>query len=355
MSRLLDLYPLPWAEPALRELRDALAMTVYRDRDIEAIAVDAGISPGDIAWDQPARLLWHQVLEEAAGRRLLPALLDVVVDRRPALLARVGELTADQPVVEAPVPADDRTALGAADPRWRNFSADGRERIIVEGQKTMIDVAFLEQGLRRAPAVCRLTVGMGGSWYYGTAFRIGRRTLLTNHHVLHDWKHDREPADQVQAAFGYELDTDGTLRKPTVIRCDPATIRGEGAHDFAVIDVAEPLPDEIPVLSIEAGATVAADDRVYIVQHPGGLPKKIGLHNNLVRHADQDVIQYWTDTEQGSSGSPVFDERWQVVGLHHRWVDVQAGDGPVYRNQGRAIARVVARMEALGITGWRAA
>ena len=42
----------------------------------------------------------------------------------------------------------------------------------------------------------------------------------------------------------------------------------------------------------------------------------IGLSHNLVRHVDRDVLQYWTDTkEQSSSGAPVFNSRWEVVGL----------------------------------------
>jgi len=69
MSRLLDVYPVPWEVPAMRELRDALAATIYRDTDVESIVVDAGIPPGEIAWDGPARHLWLQVINEAAGRR----------------------------------------------------------------------------------------------------------------------------------------------------------------------------------------------------------------------------------------------------------------------------------------------
>ncbi len=42
----------------------------------------------------------------------------------------------------------------------------------------------------------------------------------------------------------------------------------------------------------------------------------IGLSHNLVRHVDRDVLQYWTDTKVGSSGAPVFNSRWEVVGLH---------------------------------------
>jgi endonuclease G len=88
---------------------------------------------------------------------------------------------------------------------------------------------------------------------------------------------------------------------------------------------------------------------VFIIQHPDGGPKMIGLSHNLVRHVDDDVLQYWTDTKAGSSGSPVFDNRWRVVGLHHRWVAAPEGEGVAYRNQGRRIEPVLAGLQAHGI------
>ena len=130
-------------------------------------------------------------------------------------------------------------------------------------------------------------------------------------------------------------------------RC--ATMRGDRNHDFGVIMAGAALPDDATVLPLEPTAPVAVDDRVYIVQHPEGLPKKIALAHNLVRYVDADVVQYWTDTEAGSSGSPVFDDDWRVVALHHQWVESPAADGLAYRNQGRAIGKVTERMAELGI------
>jgi V8-like Glu-specific endopeptidase len=103
------------------------------------------------------------------------------------------------------------------------------------------------------------------------------------------------------------------------------------------------------VLDLTGARPPREDDYVFIIQHPDGGPKMIGLSHNLVRYVGDDVIQYWTDTKAGSSGAPVFNSRWQVVGLHHRWVEAPDGEGVAYRNQGRRIERVLAGMRSRGI------
>jgi len=94
---------------------------------------------------------------------------------------------------------------------------------------------------------------------------------------------------------------------------------------------------------------VKAGDRVYIIQHPNGGPKKIGMIHNVVRMVGPDVVQYLTDTEEGSSGSPVFDETWSLVALHHASVQDRKAGLVEARNQGRRIDRVVEGMTRAGV------
>jgi V8-like Glu-specific endopeptidase len=350
MAGVLHRFPLPWDDPRIQELHAVLATGIYRESEIEPLVIAAGVPPADIAWNTPSRQLWYEAMKLAARYQILPVLVNQAVERFPALRQRVEQLLADKPVLRAPMPRSDPLVLAAKDTRWLNFSASSNhERRIVEGQDTMLDIAFLQHGLDRARAVCLLTVTFDGDICYGTGFRIGSRTLLTNHHVLNDWEHAGKPASSVVAAFGYEIDVRGRLRTATRIQCDVTTIRGDRNHDFGIIMADATLPDDTTVLPLDPAATVAEDDRVYIVQHPEGLPKKIALAHNLVRYADADVVQYWTDTEAGSSGSPVFDEKWRVVALHHQWVESPEGDGLAFRNQGRSIGKIVERMAALGI------
>ena len=54
-----------------------------------------------------------------------------------------------------------------------------------------------------------------------------------------------------------------------------------------------------------------------IIQHPLGWPKTIAIRNNLLTFRTERTLLYETDTEVGSSGSPVFNDDWQLVALHH--------------------------------------
>ena len=59
------------------------------------------------------------------------------------------------------------------------------------------------------------------------------------------------------------------------------------------------------------------DQRVNILQHPNGQPMKVVMTQNYVCHTTETRVQYVADTMAGSSGSPVFNNRWEVVALHH--------------------------------------
>jgi hypothetical protein len=65
--------------------------------------------------------------------------------------------------------------------------------------------------------------------------------------------------------------------------------------------------------------TFAPKSPLFIVQHPDRKPMKlafdteavVGLNSNGTR------VEYTTNTEPGSSGSPCFDQKWNLVALHH--------------------------------------
>ncbi len=59
-----------------------------------------------------------------------------------------------------------------------------------------------------------------------------------------------------------------------------------------------------------------APDPIHMIQHPGGRPKQVVVFNNRLVNVYENFIEYDTDAEPGSSGSPLFNTEWQVVGIH---------------------------------------
>lgn len=340
---MLSDYPVTFTAPEVRQTLTLLE-SVYKEAEIVALIQDAGLPIGQVAFDASSSLTWRSVFDVAAGQGRVDELLDAVTAKHPTLRGRLTELRAASPVVaiEAPVPVEQRDP---ASPSWKNFSPDGQaEAIVVAGQPTFVDVAYLAIGVERARSICRVVTHFPRGMGTGTGFRVGADRLLTNYHVLFDEGDHDAAATGVEAWFDYEDDVDGTPKKIEQVRCLPGSVVGEKADDWAVISTADPIPAAYPVLPIDRGSVPDIDDRVAIIQHPGGGPKQVAFQHNLVRDVGPDVIQYWTDTDLGSSGSPVFDENWDVVALHHFSLPAPAGDRVGVRNQGRRIDRIAERI-----------
>ncbi|MBO3273159.1 S1 family peptidase [Hymenobacter defluvii] len=64
-------------------------------------------------------------------------------------------------------------------------------------------------------------------------------------------------------------------------------------------------------------ASIAHDapQRIYIIGHPDGGTLSLSLQDNLLLDYQEPLIHYRTPTVGGSSGSPVFNQQWQLIGI----------------------------------------
>lgn len=157
---------------------------------------------------------------------------------------------------------------------------------------------------------------------------------MTNNHVLAS----RDIASGSIAEFGYEDDSTVTrvALKPdglfithkeldfTIVGCEPD----------AIADITH-----IPLL--RNPATITRNERVNIIQHPSGRTKEVAIYKNNVIRVQDKVLHYRTDTEPGSSGSPVFNNSWELVGLHHAGWTEQDGRST---NEGIRISSIVSHL-----------
>ncbi len=57
--------------------------------------------------------------------------------------------------------------------------------------------------------------------------------------------------------------------------------------------------------------------RVYIIGHPAGGTLQISLQDNVFLAQKDPLLHYRTPTVGGSSGSPVFNDAWDLIAIHH--------------------------------------
>lgn len=221
------------------------------------------------------------------------------------------------------------------------------ERIL--NQSDLFPIAYLQVGLNVARSVCRISLRSrsGKVLGYGTGFMVSPSLLMTNNHVLTDV----ETAKYSLAEFNYEDDERFMPRPVDSFRLDPERLfLTDEALDFSLVAVEPtanttiPLADfgHLPILP-QAGK-ILEGEYVSIIQHPQGGPKAVTLRENQVRYLSEDFVHYLTDTEPGSSGSPVFNDQWVVVALHHAGVPDPKDSTQWIANEGVRISSIISAL-----------
>lgn len=103
--------------------------------------------------------------------------------------------------------------------------------------------------------------------------------------------------------------------------------------------------------TISAEGKAIAGDFVTIVQHPEGQKKQVTLRDNRIVDVFDEFLHYEADTQPGSSGSPVFNDQWELAALHH--ASVPAPEHPElgkFVNEGIRISRLLAFISAQDLT-----
>jgi V8-like Glu-specific endopeptidase len=223
---------------------------------------------------------------------------------------------------------------------WRGTDGpeDIREKII--GENTLRHVNYLELALEAAKAVVHLCVtNHQGQQSLGTGFMVASDMIMTNNHVIAS----ETEASTTEYSFNYQLGRDGKLLEVALAQAMPKGLFYTNPDlDYTVIQLANAPGSAFGYLKLNA-ALVHKDDRVAIIQHPGGHLKKISMQNNFVAYADRQVVQYTTSTLPGSSGSPVFNDKFEVVAIHHSGgMLVEPGSGHYHlRNAGTSTITIL--------------
>ncbi|WP_102128536.1 endonuclease [Deinococcus planocerae] len=208
----------------------------------------------------------------------------------------------------------------------------GLERVL--GTNDLLGVAYLDLARSASRAVGRVVLRseQGRTVGYGTGWLCSPRAILTNHHVLES----AEDARPSVIEFTYELRPDGTLTDRVTLNLDPDTLfLTSDTLDYSLVAVQGDTSAFGWLPLIGTVGKVLVGEALSIVQHPSGEPKQVALRENRLVDLLTDFLHYETDTAPGSSGSPVFNDTWEVVALHHSGVPRTDAQGRTLRRDGQ--------------------
>ena len=233
--------------------------------------------------------------------------------------ARLDEL-APKKLSERKPAADKPAATAIPEATGTTASAGiGLERRLTN-QNNLLSIEFLEEGREASRAVVRIVTPTS----VGTGFFVAPNIIMTNHHVV---KNEVVAAKSDFDIFAEDTRIAHNFNQKTLF-FEPKNFFFTDANLDITLIAVESEQDSaecgwLPLFR-ETGKILIGHP-VNVIQHPSGGAKKIVAHNSILldledQSASNNFCWYSADTEQGSSGSPVFNNRWEVIALHHKSV-----------------------------------
>jgi Trypsin-like peptidase domain/Effector-associated domain 1 len=335
----------------LPALRQELASLFGEKDDARRVVQDAGLDLAFIEFDGKPVTMWNEILGEARKRQKVEAIIRVASDEYPeneVLMLALAQL---------PRSIDPSGKLlidlqrGGISPAVTPSAGSGLERTLRE-ELGYIDVAWWGRVLSQLEGqVCRVELN-DASGRMATGFLVSADRLLTNYHVLEPVIKGFAEAAAVRFRFDYKTRPDGRPADGSLVGLAEPQDRGAwllaygkyaDAEKTSAPDSVPPLADELDYALVRldrrlGDEVVAADGSrrgwieipatqpvlaglpaLLILQHPQTLPLKLAFDTDPrveIRHGGL-RIRYATNTDPGSSGSPVFDKDWKLIAVHH--------------------------------------
>lgn len=210
-------------------------------------------------------------------------------------------------------------------------SSEQAEKVLGDTDAKTLD--WYRLGLERAVSVAAIRRLHGSRFGTGFAVRAGdfglepadATLILTNHHVVNRTGADNaERPENIEVLFEAAEDA---ARGPHAV----SEVIAESPYaglDYSLLRLAGDASQVPTVPIVDLLPSIEPPTRVYIIGHPRGDELHIAFQDNrLLDHEGPPDglpttpghcrVHYHAPTSPGNSGSPVFDEVWRVIALHH--------------------------------------
>jgi tetratricopeptide (TPR) repeat protein len=295
-------------------------------------------------------LAWY---EKAVGKERTDSFMLAGSHRQLSQIWRIGEAGPDAKKVE-------ELLVGAIAHKGGRFLLSGGEAVQLQARieegVDYVGRASVQQALRCARSVAMIMKRFKplGTGFVVNAAALGLaepgKVVVTNAHVVSDPpQYDAAVPRDVQVKF--ELHSADTIfRVERIVAC----LSVEG-HDCTVLKLEEDVPVEALPLG-ELPMSLSGDRTACVIGHPLGQEISFSFRGSELvgfepfAGVKPQRLHYRSPTDRGHSGSPVFNESWRVIGLHHAYKAnapaLNGTAGTYAANEGISMASIKAALSA---------
>jgi tetratricopeptide (TPR) repeat protein len=192
------------------------------------------------------------------------------------------------------------------------------------GSELRSSFSWWSLGLRRARGVARIT---RGGQHVGTGFLVpgealspnwkGDQILCTNNHLLSRTPGLPGTIGPEEASIIFESLRDSSPDPPIY---KVARVLFESAA--AILDVTfcrlDRRVDGVDPFEVaKAPPEKSRNQRIYVIGYRRGEDLSVSFQDNALLDLNEKRIHYRSSTEPGTGGSPLFNDQWELIGIHH--------------------------------------
>ncbi|MAT42168.1 MAG: serine protease [Anaerolineaceae bacterium] len=322
--------------PQFRPLNDAIRATFNLNQFDRTLRLRLDWSREDIALGNDYTDIVHRVIDHANRRGLVYQFVIALQQERPSY----------------PVFLEYANIVGVGVQGLPNYQ---QLESIISKTNALLDIETFRSRIGEIEGqVCRIDLNKTGM---GTGFLVGPSAVITNYHVIEKAVAGDQDITNYSCLFDYKTRSNGSVvnqgNNVPVSKllthssydeiADLKSSAGDPSPnklDFALL-LLDGEPGNEPIGGVFVDQETPMRGRIklptktyefepqtplFIVQHPDAKPMKLALDTEAIigLNGNKTRVTYKTNTEPGSSGSPCFNQNWELVALHHsgdpKWV-----------------------------------